>query len=165
MKILGIDASTKTIGWALSTDKIIENCGFIDISKRETNKEKSLCFLSTIKCIENLHHINLESPLLGFGFGHSSQQTIIKLIKFNTILEYILSEELKLSVNLINVNSARKQVLGKARIKGIPSKEYVKQELPKVVTDIYKFDILNKKGNVDKRMEDVWDAIIMSLFG
>ena len=125
MKILGIDGSTTTIGWAINDDKVIKDCGFIDISKKKINKDKSLSLISVIKPITDLHHINLESPLFGFGFGKSSQQTIVKLVKFNAILEYILSEELNLPINLINVNTARKSVLGKAWIKGISPKEYV----------------------------------------
>jgi len=165
MKILGIDASTRVVGWAFSNDDVISDAGFIDISKTETNKEKCFCVISLLKDkIDDTHHINLEAPLLGFGFGKSSQQTIIKLIKFNGLLEYLLSEEFKISVNLINVNTARKKVIGMARIKGISSKELVKQELPKIVTDLFRFDVLNKKGKVDKRIEDVRDAIIMSLY-
>ena len=166
MIICGIDASTKCVGWSFSNDGNILNAGFIDISKLNTIKEKCFCVISLLKDkINDTHHINLESPLLGFGFGKSSQQTIVKLIKFNGLLEYLLSEEFKIPVNLINVNSARKKVIGMARIKGLSGKELVKQELPKIILDLFRFDVLNKKGNIDKRIEDVRDAIIMCLYG
>ena len=166
MIICGIDASTTVVGWAFSDDGSIIDAGFIDISKLDTIKEKCFCVVSLLKNkIDNTtDHINLESPLLGFGFGKSSQFTIIKLIKFNGLLEYLLSEEFKIPVNLINVNTARKKVLGMARIKGLSGKELVKQELPKIVSNLFKFDVLNKKGNLDKKVEDIRDAIIMSLF-
>lgn len=165
MKILGIDGSTSTIGWAVTNDKTIIDCGFIKISNLKTNKEKSLSLISVITPIKDLHHVNLESPLFGFGFGKSSQQTIIKLVKFNAILEYILSEELKLPVNLINVNTMRKKVLGAARIKGIEPKEYVKVKLPELYPEVKKFEKLNRNGDWDVHNSDVYDAIICSLFG
>lgn len=165
MRILGIDGSTKTIGWAICNNKIIENCDFIDVSKNETNKEKSFLLVSLIKSIPNIHHINLESPLFGFGFGKSSQQTIVKLIKFNAILEYILSEELKIPVILCNVNTARKIVLGKSRIKGVKPKEYVKTKLPQLYPDVKKFEKLNRNGDWDAHNSDMYDAVICALFG
>jgi hypothetical protein len=166
MIICGLDASTSTVGWSFSDDGFVFDAGFIDISKLNTTKEKCFCVISLLKNkTNNIHHINLESPLLGFGFGKSSQQTIIKLIKFNGLLEYLLSEEFKIPVNLINVNTARKKVIGMARIKGLSGKELVKQELPKIITNLSKFDVLNKKGNIDKRVEDIRDSIIMSLYG
>jgi hypothetical protein len=166
--ILGLDASTQTCGWAFSQSVfIIKDAGFIDISKFETNKEKGKFisnFFSKHPLFSSVNHINLEAALSGFSGGFSSQQVIIKLSRFNAVLEYILSEELKIPINLINVNTARKKVLGMARIKGLSGKELVKQELPKIIPNLSRFDVLNKKGNIDKRIEDIRDSIIMSLY-
>lgn len=164
MNTLGLDLSCNTCGWAISSDKKIVECGFFDLSKSNNFKQKSDIIISGLKN-KNFQKINVEETLLGFRFGGSSQQTIVKLIKNKSVVCYILEEEWKIPINFINVNTARKLVLGKARTKGLKSKEFVKLELPRIVPYIHKFNILNKKGNVDKRMEDAWDAIICSLFG
>lgn len=164
MIICGLDASTSTVGWSFSDSGSIFDAGFIDISKLSTTKEKCFCVISFLKDkINNTHHINLESPLLGFGFGKSSQQTIIKLIKFNGLLEYLLSEEFKITVNLINVNTARKNVFGKARVKGIKPKLFVASELKKIIPDLHKFDKKNKRNEFDVHNYDMYDAIVMAI--
>jgi hypothetical protein len=167
MTILGFDCSTNTAGYAFCKDGEIVNAGFVDISKFETNKDKAfgvINHLETLPELSTINHINLEAALSGFASGFTSQQVLIKLTRFNAIFEYIISERWKKPINLINVNTGRKKVLGHARIKGMKNKEMVKMLLPNVVKNIHKFDIKNKKGNIDKRMEDVWDAIVMSLY-
>lgn len=163
MVILGFDASTTTVGYCFSKDKEILSCGFIDISKIDNNKDKTLHVIENLPKID-FDKIILESPMLGFGFGKTSQQTIIKLIRFNAIFEYIITEHYGKELELINVSTARKKVFGKSRIKGIKPKEFVSQEIQKIV-DIDKFAIYNKLGNLDKRMSDVYDAIVLSLAG
>jgi len=167
MTILGLDSSTTTTGWAISEDGIIIKGGFVDTSKLNTNKEKSFCVIDVINGLpelQKINHINLEASLSGFSMGFTSQQVVILLSRFNAVFEYIISEHWKKPVNLINVNTARKKVLGHARIKGMKNKEMVKSLLPNVVKDIHKFDIKNKKGNVDKRVDDMWDAMVMALY-
>ena len=166
--ILGLDASTSCCGWAFQENGIVLDAGFIDISKLETNKEKGLLVIETIEkhpLFFQLEKVNLEAALSGFSGGFTSQQVIIKLSRWNAILEYMLSEKWNKPVVLLNVNTARKKVLGKARVKGIKSKEYVKQELPKIVKNLSKFDQLNKKGTWDAHNSDTYDAIVTSLFG
>jgi len=174
MTILGFDCSTSCCGWAFSTDGIVQDAGFIDISKKETTKEKAFLVIETLKnhpLTPQINHINLETALLGFNHGKSKQQIIIKLIRLNAIFEYIISEYWKKPVNLLNVSTMRKKVLGKARIKlpnskkNMPSKDFVKQELPKVVPNLSKFDKMNTKNRWNKKNSDTYDAIIASLFG
>ena len=73
-----------------------------------------------------------------------------------------MSEHWNKPVILLNVNTARKKVLGKCREKGIKSKDFVKMYLEKL-HDIHKFDVLNKKNNWDVRNSDMYDAMILSL--
>lgn len=166
--ILGLDASTSIVGYAFShQDKVID-AGFIDISKIESNKDKSFYIIKKLiekKFLAEVIHINLEAPLSGFMGGKTSQQTIIKLVRFNAILEYILEEQLQRSIFLLNVNTMRKKVLGKARIKGMKGKEMVKLLLPALVPNINTFEKINKIGNWDKHNEDMYDAIVCSLYG
>jgi hypothetical protein len=58
----------------------------------------------------------------------------------------------------------RKQLFGKCRIKGIKSKDFVKQELESLVPDVIQFTIQNKKGNWDERNGDMYDAVVAGLY-
>ena len=166
--ILGLDASTSIVGWAFSENGIVSDAGFINITKLDTNKEKGrfvIDFLSKHPLIDKVTKLNLEAALSGFGGGLTSQQTIIKLSRWNAIIEYMLSEYFKFPIVLCNVNTMRKKVFGKARVKGIRPKDYVKQEIPKVVSNIKQFEKLNRNGDWDAHNSDVYDAIVCSLFG
>jgi hypothetical protein len=167
MVTLGIDASTTTIGWSFFSNEILD-CGFVDIKKLETNKEKSYEFIDHIKTnsnFKNCDNIILEAALSGYVGGFTSQQTIIKLTRWNAVFEYILREEFpEKNIHLESVNTIRKNVFGKCRIKGIKPKEFVKFQLESKVPDLDKHIVYNKKGNVDKRTEDIFDAIVCSMF-
>ena len=106
--------------------------------------------------------IKLEAALNGFMHGRTSQQIVIMLARFNATLEYVLSDKFQVPVTLVGASTARKKVLGKAFIKGMTAKEWVKQELPKHIPDLDKYIKLNKLGNYDKRNEDTLDAIVIS---
>lgn len=163
--VLGLDASTTTVGWAFVNSSKIEDAGFIDIKKFESSKEKTLYvagILESHKLFSNVKTIHLEAALSGFAGGFTSQQVIIKLSRFNAVFEYILSERWSVPVKLWNVNTARKSVLGKCREKGIKSKEFVKIYLEKL-HDIHKFDTTTKRGNWDDRNSDMYDAIVLGL--
>lgn len=166
--ILGLDASTSICGWAFSENGVVRDAGFINISKLETNKEKGkfvIEFLSNHPLISTVDHANLEAALSGYGGGLTSQQTIITLSRWNAIFEYMMSEYFKFPIILCNVNTMRKKVFGKARIKGVKPKEYVKQQIPLVVENIKMFDKINRDGNWDVHNSDTYDAIVCSLFG
>lgn len=163
--ILGFDASTSSVGWAFSDNNRILDAGFIDIKKLNSSKEKSFHVISHIEknpLFKKVEKIHLEAALSGFAGGFTSQQIIIKLSRFNAVYEYIVSEHWNKPVILLNVNTARKKVLGKCREKGIKSKDFVKMYLEKL-HDIHKFDVLNKKNNWDVRNSDMYDAMILSL--
>ena len=163
---LGLDASTSTCGWAFAENGQILDCGFIDTKKLETTKEKSAYIISELdknKYIKNVDTINLEAALSGFAFGRSSQQVIVKLARFNAVFEYILGEHYKLKINLLDVNTVRKKLFGKCRIKGMKPKDFVKAQLA-LQMDISKWDKVKKKGSWDERNSDTYDAIVMALY-
>jgi hypothetical protein len=164
--IIGFDASTSCVGFAFYDGKEIIDAGFLDISKQVTNKEKVLHVISVIEGnpnISKIKQINLEAALSGFMGGKTSQQTIIKLARFNAIFEYIISEEWALPVNLVGVNTARKKVFGKCREKGMKSKVYVRQQIDNNFTYIHKFDKLNTRKTWDSHNEDMYDACIIAM--
>lgn len=161
---LGLDASTTTVGICYSENNNILYANFLDISNKPTNKDKAFHLINFLDSLPyKFDNIILETPLCNFRFGRTSQQTIIKLIKFNAILEYILSENYKINIILINATTARKYLFGKARLKGVKSKDYVKMYLEKMF-DLSSFLIKTKKNKDDKRMTDVYDAIVLSFY-
>ena len=141
MVTLGLDASTTCVGYAFTEDKKILDMGFIDIKKEKTPKDKVqkvLDFLHNSSYIDNVTDINIEDNLSGFAGGRTSQQVIIKLAKFNAILCFML-ENFDFTVHNINPMTARKNVFGKARVKGLKAKDFVKQDkLMKLIKDLLK---------------------------
>ncbi len=167
MVILGLDSSTSTTGWSFCENGKILSAGFVDTKKLETTKEKTfhvISYLEKTKEINRFDEINLEAALSGFAGGFTSQQVIITLARHNAVFAYIIEEHFKKKVNLLPVNTMRKQLFGKCRIKGIKSKDFVKQELELLVPDVLNFTIKNKKGNWDDRNGDMYDAIVAGLY-
>ena len=165
MVTLGLDASTTCVGYAFTKDKKILDMGFIDIKKEKTPKEKVqkvLDFLHKTSYIDDVNDINIEDNLSGFAGGRTSQQVIIKLAKFNAILCFML-ENFEFNVHSINPMTARKQVFGKARVKGKKAKEFVKEEIEKRFKT-KKWCKETTRGNWDKRNIDMYDGLVMSLF-
>ena len=165
MVTLGLDASTTCVGYAFTEDKKILDMGFIDIKKEKTPKDKVqkvLDFLHQISYIDNVNDINIEDNLSGFAGGRTSQQVIIKLAKFNAILCFML-ENFEFNVNSVNPMTARKQVFGKARVKGKKAKQFVQEEIEKMY-NTNKWCKETARGNWDKRNIDMYDGLVMSLY-
>ena len=165
MVTLGLDASTTCVGYAFTEDKKILDMGFIDIKKEKTPKDKVqkvLEFINNSSYIDDVYDINIEDNLSGFAGGRTSQQVIIKLAKFNAILCFML-ENFEYNVNSVNPMTARKQVFGKARVKGKKAKDFVKQEIEKMY-NTNKWCKETARGNWDKRNIDMYDGLVMSLY-
>ena len=166
MVTLGLDISTNCVGYAFTKDKEILDMGFIDIKKFKTYKEKAFFILSKLdenKYIDEVEKIYVEDNLSGFAGGRTSQQTIVKLAKFNAILCFILEDTFEVEVKNINPMTARKNVFGKARVKGIKAKEFVKMKIEEMY-DTTKWCKETTRGNWDKRNIDMYDGLVMSLF-
>ena len=166
MVSLGLDASTTCVGYAFTQDKKILDMGFIDIKKEKTPKEKVfkvLDFLNNNSYIDNVTDINVEDNLQGFAGGRTSQQVIVKLAKFNAILCFMLEEMFGMEVHNINPMTARKNVFGKARVKGIKAKDFVKMKIEEMY-NTKKWCKETKTGLWDKRNIDMYDGLVMSLY-
>ena len=166
MVTLGLDISTTCVGYAFTKDKKILDMGFIDIKKETTPKDKVQKVLEVLNqhdCMDEVMDINVEDNLQGFAGGRTSQQVIVKLAKFNAILCFQLEEIFDIEVNNINPMTARKFVFGKARIKGIKAKEFVKGQVEKLY-DTKKWCKHTARGNWDKRNIDMYDGLVMSLY-
>ena len=166
MVILGLDISTTCVGYAFTKDKKILDMGFIDIKKEITPKEKVfkvLGFLNENSYIDSIDKIYVEDNLSGFAGGFTSQQTIVKLAKFNAILCFVFEDEFDMEVHNINPMTARKNVFGKARVKGIKAKDFVKMKIEEMY-DTKKWCKTTIRGNWDKRNIDMYDGLVMSLY-
>jgi hypothetical protein len=166
MVTLGLDASTTCVGYAFTEDKKILDMGFIDIKKETTPKDKVqkvLGFLNESSYIDDVVDINVEDSLSGFAGGFTSQQTIVKLAKFNAILCFMLEQIFDIEPNSINPMTARKNVFGKARVKGIKAKDLVKMKIEEMY-NTKKWCKHTTRGNWDKRNIDMYDGLVMSLF-
>jgi len=166
MVTLGLDASTTCVGYAFTDDKKILDMGFIDIKKETTPKEKVekvLGFLNESPYIDNVVDINVEDNLSGFAGGRTSQQVIVKLAKFNAILCFMLEQIFDIEVNSINPMTARKNVFGKARVKGMKAKDLVKMKIEEMY-NTKKWCKETARGNWDKRNIDMYDGLVMALF-
>ena len=163
MKVLGLDLSTATCGWAVTENKIILGSGFVDISDVEDYATKADLIIKALIGF-SFDKIMIEESLFGFAGGGTSQQVIIKLVKNKAVIGYILENYYKVKVESIHAQTARKRALGAARIKGVKPKIFVKESIEKIY-DMTPWTILNKKNAPDKRMEDVRDAIVLSLAG
>ena len=166
MVTLGLDASTNCVGYAFTKDKKILDMGFIDISKQKTPKEKVfkvLDFLNNNSYIDEVIDINVEDNLSGFAGGRTSQQVIVKLAKFNAVLCFVIEDTFDIEVKNVNPMTARKQVFGKARVKGVKAKDFVKRQIDELY-DTKKWCKHTSRGNWDKRNIDAYDGLVMSLF-
>jgi RNase H-fold protein (predicted Holliday junction resolvase) len=167
MVTLGLDISTTCVGYAFTENKKILDMGFIDIKKLKTPKEKTffvLEYLCKNDNIDKIDKINIEDNLSGFAGGRTSQQTIVKLAKFNAVLGFIIEEEFRVPIQNINPMTARKKVFGRARLKGVKSKDYVKMKIEEMY-DTSKWNKTTTRGNWDKRNIDAYDGLVMSLVG
>ena len=166
MVTLGLDISTTCVGYAFTEDKKILDMGFIDIKKEKTPKEKVhkvLGFLNENPYIDKTVEINVEDNLSGFAGGRTSQQVIVKLAKFNAVLCFVIEDAFDIEVKNVNPMTARKQAFGKARVKGVKAKDFVKRQVDELY-DTKKWCKTTSRGNWDKRNIDAYDGLVMSLF-
>ena len=166
MVTLGLDVSTTCVGYAFTKNKKILDMGFIDLKKHQTPKAKVFQTISDLhenKYIDDVDTINVEDNLSGFAGGRTSQQVIVKLAKFNAVLCFVLEDVFDIEPNNINPMTARKNVFGKARVKGIKAKDLVKMKIEEMY-DTSKWCKETSRGNWDKRNIDMYDGLVMSLF-
>ena len=166
MKKIGLDASTTTVGFAFVDNKNVIDIGFIPIDKQKTIRDKvqlTMEELTKLDPFAEVDKIYIEDNLSGFSRGRTSQQTIIKLAKFNAVLTYCLEFAYGEIVEGVNPMTARKQLYGKARLKGIPAKEFVKEEI-NCLYNLEKYVKLTKTGLWDKRNLDSYDALVCALY-
>ena len=161
-----MDASTTTVGYAFVDGKEIVTMGFIPIQKEDTIRDKVRLTMDTITELdpfEKVEQIYIEDSLSGFMRGRTSQQTIIKLAKFNAVLTYCLEFAYGEIIDGVNPMTARKHLFGKARVKGVSAKDFVKKEI-NCLYNLEEYVKLTKTGLWDKRNMDAYDALVCALY-
>ncbi len=169
--IIGIDLSTTVSGLAISDNKKILNATAIDISKESSYDGKANLIISKIDewilKYNNITVFNIEGALNAFAFGKTNTMTIIKLVKTNAVISYILEKKYPdIRINLLNMNTARKNLFGKCRIKGVKSKPFVKMMIESTNPEIIQFYIPMKSSrckNENVLNQDIRDAAVMAL--
>ena len=166
MKKLGLDASTTTVGYAFVDGKEIVTMGFIPIQKEDTIRDKvrlTMDMITELDPFDKVEQIYIEDSLSGFSRGRTSQQTIIKLAKFNAVLVYCLEFAYGEIVDGVNPMTARKNLFGKARKQGVTAKDFVKKEI-NCLYNLEEYVKLTKTGLWDKRNMDAYDALVCALY-
>jgi Holliday junction resolvasome RuvABC endonuclease subunit len=166
VKKLGLDASTTTVGYAFVDGSEVIDLGFIPIQKEKNIRDKvqlTIDNLTQIDPFNTIDKIYIEDNLSGFMRGRTSQQTIIKLAKFNAVLVYCLEYAYGEIVQGVNPMTARKHLFGKARQKGMTAKDYVKKEI-NCLYNLEEYVKLTKTGLWDKRNMDAYDALVCALY-
>tara|TARA_A100001391_G_scaffold106466_1_gene71363 strand:- start:2324 stop:2827 length:504 start_codon:yes stop_codon:yes gene_type:complete len=166
LKKLGLDASTTTVGYAFVDGKKVIKMGFIPIEKEKTIRDKvqlTMDEITKLDPFDKVEQIYIEDNLSGFMRGRTSQQTIVKLAKFNAVLVYCLEFAYGEIVEGVNPMTARKHLFGKARKKGIPAKDFVKEEINNLY-NLEEYIKLTKTGLWDKRNLDGYDALVCALY-
>ena len=166
MKKIGLDASTTTVGYAFVDDKTVIDMGFIPINKEKTIRDKVQLTMETLTELDPFDEVDkiyIEDNLSGFSRGRTSQQTIIKLAKFNAVLTYCLEFAYGEIVDGVNPMTARKHLFGKARKQGVTAKDFVKEEINRLY-NLEEYVKLTKTGLWDKRNLDGYDALVCALY-
>ena len=161
-----MDASTTTVGYAFVDGKEVIDLGFIPIQKEKSIRDKVQLTMDTITELDpfgDIEQIYIEDSLSGFMRGRTSQQTIKKLAKFNAVLTYCLEFAYGEIIEGVNPMTARKHLFGKARIKGVSAKDFVKKEI-NCLYNLEEYVKLTKTGLWDKRNMDAYDALVCALY-
>ena len=140
--------------------------GFIPIQKEDTIRDKvrlTMDMITELDPFDKVEQIYIEDSLSGFSRGRTSQQTIIKLAKFNAVLVYCLEFAYGEIVDGVNPMTARKHLFGKARKQGVTAKDFVKKEI-NCLYNLEEYVKLTKTGIWDKRNMDAYDALVCALY-
>jgi len=163
---IGLDISTKVLGYAVSTKNKVVDCGFHDISKIDDLLGKYLeieRFLNEyLEKYPEVETATLEDFLKSFSGMRTSSNTIVKLTKINTLSEWYVYQRFgRENMFHVHPSTARKHVLGKGQFGG----KDTKVEVGKLVESKYGVNLKwTKAGNLSKGNDDIADAVVLSKY-
>lgn len=138
MRVLGLDISTTTVGWAIveSDDMSLIALGHWSLKKLYGLPLKADHVLEQVTQVIKQHGVNtpvwIEEPVMRFTPGMSSAQTISLLIGFNAMVSYGIHLKLNFDVKHVPPQEARKNcglVLQSKKKTGKSQKEQVYEKL------------------------------------
>ncbi len=144
MQVLGIDASTTTVGWSIveSDDMSLVAIGHWSLKKFESLMTKADHVVQQVNQLvlsyDKLQKtVWIEEPVIMFTPGMSSAQTISKLVGFNAMVSYGIYRDVgdrnKFAVRHVKPGDARRScgivLTTKAKSGGMSQKEQTMQQL------------------------------------
>jgi hypothetical protein len=170
MKIIGLDISTRFIGYT-----IIENEKIIEISHFDLSKIENIWWDKVDKLKEMVHQLKLTHPnidkvyieesLQTFKSGFSSAQVLSTLSKFNIITAYLFREIFGISPNYISAAHARKVCGIKIEKKAsLSSKDQVVEHMLKHDLKEFSFPV-KKSGQIKDFVKDQIDSYVIARAG
>lgn len=168
-KVLSLDVSSSTIGWALFNYDALQfsllDYGYLKPIKKDkgsTSARLNHACMMINDVLENTQpdEIAIEDYAKRFSQGRSSANTIIMLSTFNELVSLMCFQFLKNDVLRYPVVTIRAQI-GKLFEMKLVSKDDI---FPAVVNKSKIFiPVLNKKGNIKEEMKDVVDAMAVGM--
>jgi hypothetical protein len=170
MKIIGLDVSTRYIGYSILEDSKILEISHFDLSKEEKiwwDKvdvlKKNIFYLR--EKYGNFDRIIIEESLQSFKSGFSSAQILSTLSKFNIITAYLFREIFLVEPEYISASHARKVCEIKIDKKlGISSKDQVVKFMLENDLKTINFP-LKKSGVIKDFVKDQIDSYVIAKAG
>jgi hypothetical protein len=168
--IIGLDVSTKYIGYCILQDGVILELSHFNLSNidniwwEKVDKLKEM--ISSLKMrYEKFDKIFIEESLQSFKSGFSSAQILSTLSKFNIITAYLFREIYGISPRYISATHARKlcNIYIDKKTK-IPVKEQVVHFMLNNDLKEIKFD-LKKTGTIKDYVKDQIDSYVIAKAG
>jgi len=165
MIILGLDVSTRIIGYTIMTDEFeVLDCNYWDLSKIDLMIDKAEYVYEQLKEIQNKYDITdvaIEECVSKFAGGRSSIKTISKLFFINILTQYQCFRIFNVYPSLLNVRRARNLADIKVN-RGDDSKEVVfgiiKIRHENIVWPKMKRDVIR----YDKKSYDMADSVVVA---
>ena len=160
--ILGLDASTRTVGISiLEQNGRVVQLNYLKLAKWKTLHEKGDQLRLKIEELKSQYEITevyIEEYAQKFTYGRSSASTITRLAAWNGITQYICWDVLQVPPQTLNVTRARKIVKIPTQSKKKAGKD-VKQQVFEWVSGHLKYDWPTKilQSGPRKGMEIVLD--------
>jgi Holliday junction resolvasome RuvABC endonuclease subunit len=172
MNILGLDASTSCVGYALLSDKDeILKADYVKFHKDDDYEARLLKLSEEIYYITSItDYIYCEDYMKGFASGYSSANTITKLATFSGMIRAYFYLKHGMTIQYVHVATARKLngIKNKKPSEFKDMKEYCFDELQKRFGEalpVWYNQRGKNKGKIHKNTYDVSDAIVIARAG
>lgn len=169
MRVVGLDVSTTIAGISIVEDGELKYYSHYEFASEDDEIQSAFVFKhSVLPQLQTGDVFVLEDALKAYAGGRTSSTSIMKLVKFNGIVEFLIAEEYGYeSIHKIHPATARKQAWGRSRPKDrtIDTKYWIVQQ----VIEKYKLDFPFKEKSkktpkpYQDHVYDICDSITLSL--